>query len=217
MELELVVAVDASGSVNDREFDLQTRGTAAAFRDPAVLAAIQELGAGGMAVALVQWSSPGHQTVALDWLWVSDAASVAGLADRVERTPRLILGETAIDGALKFSTALIAKNAYEGRRKAIDVSGDGRSNWGGYPDRARDRAVAAGIVVNGLAILNEQHDLADYYRQHVIGGPGAFVLGAADYGDFARAMRRKLLQEISGAPVAWAPAMPRFTLAGGLE
>ncbi len=223
VELELVLAVDSSGSVSDKEFDLQTLGTAAAFRDPAVIAAIERLGGNGIVVAVVQWSSPGHQVLALDWTAVRDAASAARLAQRIERTPRLILGETAIDGALKFSSRLIAGNGYEGRRKAIDVSGDGRSNWGGRPNRARDQAVAARITVNGLAILNEQHDLADYYRRYVIGGPGAFVLSADDYGDFARAMRLKLLQEIAGAPIVRAPnrappgARRYFAFAGGLD
>ncbi len=115
---------------------------------------------------------------------------------------RLILGETAVDGALRVALAELAANAFSGHRQVIDVSGDGATNWGPLPDRIRDRAVAAGVTINGLAIVNEQPDLGRYYREHVIGGPGAFVIVAADYADFARAMRQKLLEEISSRPTA---------------
>ena len=208
VELELVLAVDASGSVSAAEFDLQTRGLAGAFRDPAVIAAIRDAGPDGIVVALMQWSSPGQQVVAVDWTVAYDAASAAALADRIEAAGRLILGETAIDGALRFAAGLIDANRFAGRRRAIDLSGDGQTNWGRDPDPARDRAVAAGITVNGLAIVNEQPDLARYFREHVIGGPGAFVAVAADYDDVAAAIRLKLIQEIRGAPIGLGPPRP---------
>jgi hypothetical protein len=197
VDLELVLAVDASSSVSGPEFDLQMQGLATAFRDPDVRTAIRQAGPQGIAVALAQWSSPGHQVVVVDWTAVADDASAESLAARLESSRRLILGETALDGALAFATALLENNGFAGRRRVIDVSGDGQANWGPDPDSARDRAVAAGITINALAVVNEQAHLDDYYRAHVIGGEGAFVLAAADYADFARAMRLKLLRELA--------------------
>jgi hypothetical protein len=207
VELLLVLAVDASSSVNGAEFDLQMHGLAAAFRAPEVVDAIAETGPGGIAVALVQWSSPGSQVVAVDWTLVDDAASIEALARRIEGCGRLILGETSIEGALTFSTRLLRDSGLAGDRRVIDVSGDGQSNWGPDPDEVRDRAIAEGITINALAVTNEQPYLGAYYRDHVIGGPGAFVLAADDYADFARAMRAKLLQEISGEVISSAPAL----------
>lgn len=200
--LELILAVDASGSVSADEFDLQVKGIADAFRDPAVISAIVGAGHGGIAVALMQWSSPGHQVVAVNWQQVSDRASAVLLAQKIISVGRLILGETAIDRALRFATAEISTNDYSGRRQVIDLSGDGVTNWGGLPDEARDAAVANGITINALAILNEQPDLDRYFQNHVIGGLGAFVVTASDYEDFARAIRLKLIEEIQGRPAA---------------
>jgi hypothetical protein len=202
VELQLVLAIDASGSVDAREFDLQLGGIAAAFRDPAVVRAIEATN-GGIVVTLMQWSDPGHQVVAVPWMLVSDAAAAAQFAARLLAAGRLIHGETAIAPALLFAQGLIEESALAARRRAVDVSGDGASNWGRDPDAARDRLVAAGTTVNGLAIINEQPELERYYRDHVIGGPAAFVLAAADYEDYARAIRLKLLREIEGTPVGF--------------
>jgi Protein of unknown function (DUF1194) len=206
VELELILAVDASGSVSDAEFDLQVKGLAGAFRDPGVVAAIRDAGATGIAVAVVQWSSPGQQIVAVDWSVVSDGDSAAALAQRILGAGRLIMGETAIDNALAFAMDILTTNEFAGRRRVIDVSGDGETNWGPSPDRVRDRVVAAGITINGLAIANEQPALGEYYRAHVIGGTGAFVVTATDYADFARAIRIKLMQEIRSGPISYNPS-----------
>lgn len=211
--LELVLAVDASGSVHAGEFALQIDGLAAAFRDPEVVAAIEAQGELGIAVALMQWSSQGQQVIAIDWTRIGDPPSVAALADRIEATVRLIEGETGLAPAIAFAWRMLENNAFEGRRRVIDVSGDGSANVGPDPDAVRDGAAAVGITINGLAILNEQPDLGDYYRDHVIGGPGAFVLEARDYDDFARAMRTKLLEEIQSGPVAAIPERPGTGLA----
>lgn len=202
VELELVLAVDASGSVDVAEFDLQVRGLAKAFRHPDVIRAIHSVGANGIVVALVQWSSPGQQNVAVDWTRVFDATSAARLANLIETSPRQMVDTTAIDKVLLFATQILGTNGFVGRRKAVDVSGDGPTNFGPDPDRMRDRAVAAGITINGLAILNEVPNLDRYYRDHVIGGPGAFIMTATDYRDFGRAIRLKLMREIRGAPTA---------------
>jgi uncharacterized protein DUF1194 len=202
VELELLLAVDASGSVSPAEFDLQVLGIAAAFRDHDVIAAIRGAGPGGIAIALMQWSSPGQQLMAVSWSLVFDRTSAELLVQKIVAAGRLILGETAIAGALKFAMAELAVNGFSGQRLIIDLSGDGTTNWGVSPDGARDRAVAAGITINGLAVANEQPDLGRYYRDHVIGGPGAFVITATDYEDFARAIRLKLIEEIAGRPAA---------------
>ena len=102
---------------------------------------------------------------------------------------------------LRFAIGHIENGPFRGARRVIDVSGDGESSSGDSPDRFRDAAVAAGITINGLTILNEDPTLDQYYAEHVIGGPEAFVIAARDYEDFARAMRIKLLQEIRGAPL----------------
>jgi hypothetical protein len=202
LELQLVLAIDASGSVDAREFDLQLRGLAGAFRDPAIVRAI-EATQGGIAVTLMQWSDPGHQLVAVPWTLVHDGASAAAFAARLYAAGRILQGETAIGPALLFAQGLIEAGGLAARRRVVDVSGDGATNWGPDPDAARDRLVAAGTTINGLAIVNEQPHLERYYRDHMIGGTGAFVLTAADYEDYARAIRLKLLREIEGAPFAF--------------
>jgi len=208
VDLELILAVDASDSVSAAEFDLQVQGLAGAFRDTEVIAAIRDTGPTGIAVALVQWAGPGQQIVAVDWSRVSDADSAAALARQIVAAGRLIMGETAIDGGLAFAMGLLTTNDLVARRRIIDVSGDGETNWGAPPDRMRDRAVAAGITVNGLAIVNKEPGLAEYYRVHVIGGAGAFVVTATNYVDFARAIRIKLIREIGEGPLSYRPSSP---------
>jgi hypothetical protein len=205
--LELVLAVDASGSVDAREFDLQQRGIARALRDPEVIAAIGGAAPEGVAIALVQWSGRRQQHVSLDWTLLSDEASVRALAARIEAAARLAVGETAVAEALGFALAGLAHNRFAGARRIIDISGDGMSNSPLAPESVRDVAAAAGITINGLAILTDTPDLGRYYAEHVIGGPGAFVMVAKSYRDFAEAMRKKLLEEIRGGPVAARPAL----------
>ena len=206
VDLELLLAVDTSSSVSAAEFDLQMRGLAEAFRHPAVLAAIQAVGDLGIAVALIQWSDARNQFVAIDWTEIRDEAGAAALADEIDKSPRFLIGGgTAIGGALEFALRQFELSPFTGRRKVIDVSGDGRTNQGGDPAEQRDLAVERGITVNGLAILNEDVYVDRYYRFNVIGGTGAFVMTAADYEAFADAILQKLIKEISGVPVAAVP------------
>ncbi len=202
VDLALVLAVDSSGSVNEYEFILQMRGLAEAFRSPAVLNAIKSATPRGVAVNLVQWSSVDQQGQAFGWLVVRDQASAELVANLIDRTPRLVKdGATAISALLDYATVLVmGVDAY---RRVIDVSGDGRDNQAGAGTLSgRVRAVAAGITVNGLAILNETPYLEFYYLSEVIGGENAFVLGADDYDDFAQAIRIKLIKEINNAPMS---------------
>ncbi len=206
VQLELILAVDASLSVSDEEFALQLRGLAEAFTNQAVVAAIRAAGDHGIAVMLLQWSDRAQQAVSVDWTLVRDTGSASVFAQMVARAPRAYDGAgTAIGRALETAIRLFQGNGFEGDRRVIDLSGDGIDNRGPLPGGIRDIAVALGIVVNGLAILNEDRYLDLYYQKNVIGGTGAFVMTAVDYEDFAAAIVRKLIREISDQPLAEGP------------
>ena len=206
VDLELVLAVDASSSVSTAEFELQIQGLARAFRDPRVLQAIDAAGELGLAVSLVQWSGGRKQVLAVDWTLVTGPEGAGAFADELAGVPRFVIGGgTAIGGALQFAMGQLDGNGFRGRRRVIDVSGDGRANQGAQPATLRDRAVALGITINGLAILNEEAAVADYYRAQVIGGAGAFVITANDYEAYALAILDKLLREIGGPLIAARP------------
>ncbi len=221
VELELVLAVDASYSITDAEFALQMRGLVEAFRSPALADA---LGAapGGIAVTLLQWSGTAAGAVqAVPWTAISDGTEARAFAQRLAAAGRQVAsGPTALGYAIEAAMRLFEANGFAGRRLAIDVSGDGRANQGVPPSLARDRAVAKGIVVNGLAIEAEEPGLLDYYRARVIGGDGAFALAARDHADFAPAILGKLIREITGRPLARhapadGPASVTFAGSGG--
>jgi hypothetical protein len=206
VDLELVLAVDASSSISTGEFELQMIGLAEAFRHPAVAEVIETLAPRGIAVALMQWSSETNQVVAVDWTHVASAAGARALAARIEGVPRIVGGgATAIGSAVAFAIALLAANGYAGLRRSIDLSGDGISNQGSTPAKIRDQAVALGITINGLAILKQDPNLDRYYKATVIGGPRAFVMTADRYRDFGPAMLRKLIREIGAPPLADRP------------
>lgn len=203
VDLELVLAVDASSSVSAEEFELQTLGLAKAFRDPRVIAAIRASGDLGIAVALVQWSDSRKQFRAVEWTQVRDEDGAQALAEEIENVPRFLVGGgTAIGGALAYAIRQFDLNGFTGRRRVIDVSGDGRTNQGAQPSDQRDIAVALGITINGLAILNEDPTVDSYYVANVIGGTGAFVMTANDYAAYAGAILAKLIKEIAGVPIA---------------
>ena len=202
VDLELVLAIDSSGSVSFEEFELQAHGIARAFRDPEVIEAIEGAAPNGIAICLIQWSGRRQHLVTIDWTLVTDAVSAHALAARINAMGRVLIGETAIADALRFAHEQLASDSFQGTRQIIDLSGDGMTNAGGDPDPVRDAAALAGITINGLAILNESPSLDRYYADHVIGGPDAFVVAAKDYHDFAHAIRHKLLREIRGAPLA---------------
>jgi hypothetical protein len=205
VDLELVLAVDTSTSVDALEFQLQTQGLAEAFLQPDVVAAIRNAGTQGVAIALVQWAGKAAQAKVVDWHVVRDGNSAAELAAKIASTPRAIKGLTDIAGAIRFSVNAIETNRYLGTRRVIDVSGDGSSD-AASSEAARDAANMLGITVNGLVIHNVDYslgelaniDLRQHYANHVIGGPGAFMMSANDYDDFRIAIRAKLVREITG-------------------
>lgn len=203
----LVLAVDASGSVNQTRFELQMQGYAAAFRNPRVLNAIRSGSTQSIAVTMVQWTGPALQRQVLPWTPITDEARALAFADAIEQTPRqLFSGGTSISGAIDFSLRLFPTAPFKGLKRVIDVSGDGQNNRGRPASEARDDAVRAGVVVNGLPILALEPYLDRYYFEHVIGGPGSFMIPAESYEKFAEAVLRKLILEIAGHAAAGSTA-----------
>lgn len=206
VDLELVLAVDVSRSVDDQEFELQRRGYARAFTHPTVIRAIQANPLRKIAVAFVEWSGAEFQKTVVPWTEIADAESGALFADRVLEAPRSFWGWTSISGAIDHSVGMFGQ-AYRGRRKVIDVSGDGINNSGRPAYAARDDAVARGVAINGLVIMNDnpnpgprgfaQPPLDEFYREQVIGGPGAFVIAIDEFESFAYAIVNKLIKEIA--------------------
>ncbi len=206
VDLELVLAVDTSASVDGREYNLQMEGLVRAFQDPGVIAAIKSTGSNGIAVTLMHWSSANQQRLIVPWTQLRSGFDALQFAGRIaEVGQRQFIGSTGIGGALLNAERAIRRNKFEGRRKSIDVSGDGANNSGVIPSIVRDQVVAAGVTINGLAILNESPFLDRYYKREVIGGPNSFVMTVADYEDLVDGMRRKLIREISSAVADAAP------------
>ena len=198
VDLQLVLAVDASGSVSQRRFELQKQGYAAAFRNPRVLKAISSLMTQSIAVTMLQWTGPRLQVHVVPWTQVKDEATANAFAAAIERVPRQLFGGgTSISGAIDYGATLFEQNSFRANRRVIDVSGDGSNNRGRPVTLARDEAVAAGIGINGLPILALEPDLDRYYYDSVIGGPGAFVVAARNYETFADAILKKLIIEIA--------------------
>ena len=198
VDLQLVLAVDASGSVDQVRFELQKRGYVAAFRHARVLQAIRSGANQAIAVTMVQWTGPMMQVQVVGWTLIGDEETAAGFAAAVERAPRQLFGGgTSISGAIDHAMTLFPRSPFRGGRRVIDVSGDGSNNRGRPVTLARDEAVAAGIGINGLPILALEPDLDRYYYDSVIGGPGAFMVPAQNYETFGDAILKKLITEIA--------------------
>ena len=198
VDLLLVLAVDTSGSVNTERFELQKQGYVAAFRNQRLVAAIRAGHAGAIAVTMTQWTGPDMQVHVLPWTRVSDPASAAAVATAIAAIPRQLFGGgTSLSGAIRHASTLFPQSPFTAPRHVIDVSGDGSNNRGPPATEARDAAVAAGITINGLPILALEPELDIYYRDNVIGGPGAFLVAAQGFEHFADSILRKLLTEIA--------------------
>ncbi len=213
VDLELVLAVDTSSSVDPGEYRLQIQGIAAALRHPVVIQAIRDGAPNGAMMSLVQWAGVNQQARS-PWRLITDGASAEAFALEIEGLARVFTrGATSISSALSYAAAELMANGIESRRQVVDVSGDGWHNAGEMTYFARKRVLERGIVINGLAILNDEPDLDLLYAERLIGGPGSFIVSARDFGDFRRAMRIKLIREIEGSPVARAP-LPASDRAG---
>jgi Protein of unknown function (DUF1194) len=196
----LVLAVDVSASVTADSYVLQRNGIARAFENPRLVDAMSAI-PGGIEVLVLEWSDPDRIEVTVGWRRVAGTDSAAAFAAAVRATGRSSNGLTAIGPALLAAASAFDRVPEPAERRIIDISGDGMANFGLPPMVARDQVMAAGISINGLAILTEEPWLEGYYRSNVIGGPGAFVVVAHDFGSFADAMLRKLMQEVAGMPV----------------
>src|SRR6185437_15156636 len=171
---------------------------ARAFEDPMVAAAIGAGRHGAIEAAVLEWSDRDKQIVTVGWTRIGDPASAAAFAARVRASQRSSNGLTAIGDALLAARRLLDAAPDPADRRLVDLSGDGIANIGPPVPEVRDELVAAGITINGLAILASEPWLESYYDEDVIGGPGAFLLRAEDFSSFATAMHNKLLSEVSG-------------------
>lgn len=207
VDLELVLAVDVSRSMDFEEQELQRDGYADAFRHPEVVAAIVSGPLGRIAVTYVEWAGPEVQIVIVPWMIVASPEDALAFADRIASAEMLRERGTSISGGLEFASGLFSGSGVEGLRRTIDISGDGPNNMGLPVARVRDEVVAAGITINGLPIMLRPgggfgaygiRELDIYYEDCVIGGPGAFIITVDDPSQFSAAIRRKLVLEIAG-------------------
>ncbi|MCH7929309.1 MAG: DUF1194 domain-containing protein [Proteobacteria bacterium] len=203
VDVELILAIDCSYSIDSREFELQKTGLAEAFRHPAVLAAIRAGELGSIGVTVVEWSGADTQATVVPWILVTDAASATALANRIEAAPRMTReGATSISSMISYGVDLFGANRLVGTRRVIDISADGRNNTGHKIRAVAPLARVAGVTVNGLAILNEVPTLKFYFEKYVIVGDGAFAMEAQDYDHYAAAILRKLIREIGNPAIS---------------
>lgn len=204
VDLELVLAIDASSSIDHGEFRLQMDGIASAFRDPRVLQAIRRGDRGRIAVAIVLWADATVPKWETGWSLIETEADAAAFADLAAGLPRGVVGGTGIGDGIAVAMRKFDRNGIDGARQVVDVSGDGRET----PPReivvtmptARSMALSRRVTINGLAILNEDAELERWYRNNVIVGRNSFVIAIDDFDDFSEAMTRKLIREIDDRP-----------------
>jgi len=209
VDLLLVLSSDVSRSVDAPKFKLQRDGYASAIINPRVIQAIRSGALGKIAVSFVEWSGVGAQKIVIDWTIIRDEATARDFSAQVIEAPRAFADRTSISGGIDFAMAQLARAPFTSSRRTIDVSGDGTNNSGRDVVDARDEALAKGVTINGLVILSERPmswnsdhtnppgGLDNYYRNNVIGGPGAFVIVAEDFSSFGQAIINKLIAEIA--------------------
>lgn len=214
VDLELILAIDASLSIDAEEAHLQRQGYIAALTDPKVIKAIQSGTNGQIAVYYFEWASEFYQRTVIDWTLIKDEASARAVAEKLAAAPYRGERRTSISGAIRFAAGLFGQN-FKGERRVIDVSGDGRNNSGPPMEATRAEVLAKGIVINGLPILNDKPsfggfggyggygpdpNLDKYYQESVVGGPGSFMIPAENFQSFDQAILSKLIREISANP-----------------
>ncbi|WP_020187431.1 DUF1194 domain-containing protein [Methylopila sp. 73B] len=226
VDLELVLAVDISYSMDTEEQQVQREGYGAAIVSKPVLDAIRDGMLGRIAVTYVEWAGSEEQATIVPWRIIDGPESAQAFAAALAAQPLRRAYRTSISGALAYAARAFEASGARGLRKVIDVSGDGPNNQGEMVERVRDEVLERGVVINGLplmlkrpsAAMMDLGDLDAYYRDCVIGGPGAFVLPVRSVDQFPDAVRTKLVMEIAGLPPATPelPAEPRPTPAAGL-
>ena len=210
VDLQLVLAVDVSRSIDEVEAELQRRGYTEALTNPTVIDAILSGEHRRIALCYAEWAGTHYQMVVIDWTLIDSAAAARRFAEKLAEAPRTSQSWTAVGAALAFAAQRFDNSGYESKRRVIDISGDGRTNDGPPAEMVRDRLVPQGIVINGLPVMMNRTNfgrpadagLDKYYEENVIGGPGAFMITAANFDDFGRAVRSKLIREISGLPTS---------------
>ncbi len=214
VDLLLVLAADVSRSIDSAKFQLQREGYAAAISDPRVLNAIKSGMHSKIAICLVEWSGLGSQKVIIDWTIIDGPKTAQAFGDRLLESPRPFADRTSISAGSNSRSLNSPRAPFDSKRRTIDVSGDGTNNSGRDVTAARDEALALGITINGLVILSEnplpwnpEHTnppggLASYYRNNVMGGPGAFVMEAKNFNSFGQAIIAKLIAEVAGEPLS---------------
>jgi len=222
VDVALVIVTDVSYSVDDNEARFQREGAIAAFRNADVVKAIQAGSLGRIAVTYIDFSSYGAVKIIAGWHVVHDKASADAFAEALAAKPRTQGVQTSISSGLELAERLLDTSGYTANKRVIDVSGDGPNNDGHLVAPVRDEIVAKGIVINGLPIMTEADkfdvyylpDLDKYYAGCVIGGPGAFIQVAHGFEDLERALRRKLLLEISDAAPPSNPLLFKVAASG---
>jgi hypothetical protein len=209
VDLQLVLAVDVSRSIDEVEAELQRRGYIEAMTNDRVIDAILSGEHKRIALCYTEWAGTHYQTIVIDWMVIDSAGSGRRFSDKLAESPRTSQSWTAVGAALAHAAQRFEESGFVSRRRVIDISGDGRTNDGPPAEQVRDRLVAQGIVINGLPVMmgrdnfGRPADLAldKYYEENVIGGPGSFMIVARSFDDFGRAVRSKLIREISAVPV----------------
>jgi hypothetical protein len=207
VDLELVLAIDISGSIDEKEAELQRKGYIDALTSPEVISAIRSGYHKRIAVTYFEWTRYDSQFVIVPWKLIHDLESARAFAAVLAASSPGVGRRTSISGAIEYAIPMFQKNAFEGPRQVIDISGDGPNNSGPLVTIARDKAIRMGLTINGLPIINDRlsrsgrppmPNLDLYYRKCVIGGPRAFMVVAENFRSFARAIRKKLVMEIAG-------------------
>ncbi len=211
VDLQIVFAADVSISVDNDEFRLQRDGYVDAITDPHVVEIMRSGPFRSIAVSFIEWSGASEQRLVADWTVIRDAETAEAFANILRAAPRSFIGSTAIGNAIDYAMRRFVESGIDSDRRIIDISGDGDNNNGRPVEYARDDAVAAGVTINALAIINRNPKpgflahihppggLGEYYRTRVIGGPQSFVLVVEDYSTFAEAITNKLMREIAAA------------------
>lgn len=208
VDLELVLAVDTSFSMDYEEQKLQLDGYVQAFRHPEVIHALRSGLHRRIAVVFVEWGGTTFQRIKVPWTLVDSEQSADAFADALSKKDLVSMPRTSISDAIAFSATLFAGNGFKGLRRVIDISGDGPNNQGVAVVDARDAAVARGVTINGLPVLLKPGEPAGffdlenldvYYEDCVIGGMGAFIVPVHSRKNFAEAIRRKLVLEMAGS------------------
>lgn len=196
VDLELVLLVDVSGSVDATEYTLQKQGYVQAFQNAGIQSAIASGALGQIAVTYIEWASAGQQSIEVGWTLINSAASANAFAAAINASTRDFSGSTGVASALTFGAGQFGLNTFTAARQVIDISGDGADNQGGNTLAARNAALASGVdTINGIVILGEA-GLQTFYQNNVVGGTNGFLEVADNFIDFSAAIDRKLIREI---------------------